>query len=169
MCDPMSALAMTGTAIQIGSTVMQHAEQETASVDNENAAREQAANSMRLLGLRQEQEKDGTVQTLYQMDLEARRADAMTRVAAGEAGVAGSSVDALLGDIERQRLMADAGIRKNSAAMQDQLNGEKKGVRATRKAQINSVAAPNPYATGIKIGGSVLDASAGAINRRKGT
>lgn len=157
MCDPVSALMGISTGISVGGQLIQHAEQEEAAKKNEASARSSARNSIGLLNLRQQQEERIGAQTIYQMDLEARRADAMTRVQSGEAGVSGASVDILLDDIERQRLMADSGVRANTKDTMDQLQQEKKVVKTNMKSQINSVAKPNPFATGIRIGGSVAD------------
>jgi hypothetical protein len=144
--------------------------QSNASTENANNANEAAKNSLGLLGLRAQQERRAAAATVFQQDLEARRADAATRVAAGEAGVAGASVDALIADIERQRLAAEAGVKANTEATLDQLAQERKVVRTNRNAQISAVPQPSPWATGIRIGGQVLEtATSYAQLRHKGT
>lgn len=166
MCEPTAIIAGIGLAIQVGGQIVGHVNAEDEAAKNERLANETAKNNMGLLNLRQQQELKGANQTVYQMDLEARKADAQTRVAAGEAGVAGASVDALLNDIERQRLNAETGIRSNAEDTVTQLQQEKKVVKTNRQSQINSVPAPNPWATGLKIGGSAVDAANSYYNTR---
>ncbi len=167
MCDPVSALMGISTAISVGGQLIQHAEQEEAAKKNEASARQSAANSIGLLTLRQQQERRAGAQTIYQMGLEAERAQAMNRVQAGESGVSGISVDLLTDDIERQRLMAEAGTRSNLKDTEDQLQQEKKVVKTNAQAQINSVPKPNPWATGLRIGGTVAE-GAGSYMRIRG-
>lgn len=54
--------------------------------------------------LRQSQEKEAASRELNKVAMEARAASSRATVAAGEAGVSGLSVDALLGEINRQEL-----------------------------------------------------------------
>jgi hypothetical protein len=56
------------------------------------------------LRLRQAQEKEAATRELAKVSMEARAASSRAVVAAGEAGVTGLSVDALLGEIRRQEL-----------------------------------------------------------------
>jgi hypothetical protein len=129
---------------------------------NDAIATAAAQNANTLLGLRAEQEQRAGVQTIYQMDLQARKADAQTRVMAGESGVAGASVDGLLADIERQRLMADQGTKSNTQNTLDQLAQQRKVIATTKQANIAQVSGSNPWATGLKIGGGFLSTAGDA-------
>lgn len=153
MCAPTSLITSALQLVQLG---VENQEANDRADKNEARVREASKNAFSLIGMRQQQEQMGAAQTIYQMDLEARKADAKTRVAAGESGVAGASIDALLADIERQRLMAASGTQKNADASVAQLQEEKKGVEASRKAQLESVQRPNPYLTGLKAGSIVI-------------
>lgn len=167
MCEPTAIIAGVGAVISIGGEIIGANEQQRKHEENSRQARESAKNATKLLGLRQMQEQKAAAQTIYQMDLEARTADAKTRVSAGESGVAGASIDALVADIERQRLMAEAGTRENAQGTVDQLNEEKKVVRSNSAAQVNSVASANPWATGLRIGGHTANAAASYASIRK--
>lgn len=170
MCDVAAVVAVAGLAINVASTVNQANEQNKASQDNAENARKTAQNNMGLLSLRQMQEAAAANQTIYQMDLEARKAKAQTAVSAGESGVAGTSVDLLLADIDRQQLQAQEGTKRNLEGTLSQLEQEKKVVSTNMQSQINSVPAANPWATGLKIGGAGVDAGTSYINlRSKGT
>lgn len=103
-------------------------------------------------------------------------ADAQSRVSAGAAGVKGASVDALLGDITRVEsaneltisddlTKAQGNIRSNLAMSEEQANLERQQAYVNRQNRINGVSnlqappAPNPWASALQIGGSVLDFS----------
>jgi hypothetical protein len=164
MCSPL-ALAAVPVVIETASAVMDHVEQQKKSEENQKSAEENARNSMRLIGMRQQQEQQAQAQTLFQQDMEARRADAANRVQAGEAGVAGASVDALLSDIQRQQLLADQSVVKQTDAQLAQDEELKKQVTAQKNQQIASVPRPNLAATGLRIGGSIAKGAAQYIDK----
>jgi hypothetical protein len=159
MCEP-TMIAAGASALTGGiSAIAGHNAEQDAYEKNKQAAEAAAKQSQRQLTLRQMQEEQAAKQSVFKADLEARMVDAQARVSAGESGVAGASVDAVLSDIERQRLMNTQNAEKNLQAVTEQLNQEKAGVRANAKSQINSVSKPNPWATALKIGGSTLEAA----------
>lgn len=114
-------------------------------------------------------------------------ADGQARVSAGAAGVAGSSVDALLGDIARTSDATQVGVTQELATSQGNINTNlvtaQRNIRSNlamsseqraleleqqvnqRQSRINSVTnlpvAPgaNPWATALQIGGAVVDFS----------
>jgi hypothetical protein len=106
----------------------------------------------------QEQEKGAA----EKMDTvrEAREAKATATVAAGEAGVSGLSVDALLAEFDGRAAAANDRTDQNTEWTLSQLNNEMKGIRANAEDRINSVqraAAPSFFNTGLKIAGVGLD------------
>ena len=111
MCDPISA---TAVAAAVGSNIAQFAgarqqakaqaayQAQAAAAERQRSLQEQT--SMRM---RQAQEQEATARELEQVSRKSREALSRARVSAGEAGVAGASVQALMDDYTRQ----EAGYR----------------------------------------------------------
>ena len=145
--------------MQTGSAVAQHQAQGKAAKANKKAAAEAMDVDFKLLGLRQQQEEDATALTIMEADRQARSVDAVARVAAGEAGVTGASVDALLGDIERDRAAFSQGSKQNLQATLEQLQMEKVGAKRKADDRAAGIASPSPWLTGMRIGGAAADAA----------
>ncbi|QXV74664.1 putative internal virion protein [Rhizobium phage RHEph21] len=164
MCDPLS---MIGFAIGAAQQVVSYQAEKTAAEQQNQLYRENAARAnqnardqmfqtqQRML---QEQEKgaDEKADTIR----EAREAKATATVAAGEAGVSGLSVDALLAEFDGRAATRNDRTDQNTEWTLNQLNNEMKGIRSNAEDRINSVqraAAPSFFNTGLKIAGVGLD------------
>lgn len=107
---------------------------------------------------RQGQESDAASANKFDYALEARSARATAEVAAGEAGVSGLSVEALLNDLSgRQGRFNDRTDQNRDMAL-DQIQAQKRGASRTARDRINSVAKPSLFDTGLRIAGAGLDA-----------
>jgi hypothetical protein len=121
-----------------------------------NSAAKQAAN----LQIQQDQLNTTQSETsqaldLQNKDIEASQARATARTSAGESGVTGNSVDALVNDYT----MAE-GRYRTGVAMQAGFNRQQAGMR-----QVGYMAdaaqrapAPSPFASVLRVGGTALDA-----------
>jgi len=158
MCEPASIIAGVGLVISVTAAIVDGVSKDEANKKAKEAAAESASNGTRLLTLRQMQEKQAAQQNMFFADLDARSADAQARVSAGESGVAGTSVDIILDDIERQRLMANEGMKTNVDGMIQQLSQEKNVVRSNAQNQVNATPPNNWGATGLRIGAAGADA-----------
>ncbi|KQV84348.1 hypothetical protein ASC90_02165 [Rhizobium sp. Root1220] len=128
---------------------------ENAARANQNARDQQFQTQQRML---QEQEK-GAAEKIDTMR-EAREAKATATVGAGEAGVSGLSVDALLAEFDGRAAAANDRVDQNTDWTMNQLNNEMKGIRSNAEDRINSVqrsATPSFFNTGLKIAGVGLD------------
>jgi len=104
------------------------------------AARDEYASTQnRLL-----QEREAAVQERTEASIEALSARSTARTAAGEAGVSGLSVDALLADYYAKEGRNSASIENNLSATQNYLIGEMDSIEARTQSQINSVPIPTP-------------------------
>ena len=74
-----------------------------------------------------------------QSQLDAMRAVERAKVAAGEAGVSGSTVDMLLNDYEAQRLRATTTINANLDNIEKQIELQKLGASSEAQSRINSI------------------------------
>jgi hypothetical protein len=150
-------LEAAASALKIGSAIAGHSAQAKAAKANKAAANLAFQNDVLQINTRENQEQDAATQTILSADRQARSVDARARVAAGAAGVAGASVDALLADIERDKLSFGATTNRNLGLTIQQLEEQKVGAAATRDNRIASTPAPNPLLTGLQIASAGLD------------
>ena len=87
--------------------------------------------------------------------LEGQQKKATALVSAGESGVSGNSVDALVNELEAGVLRGNTMTSRNFAV--DQLSAQRRldSNKRTAQSRINSVAQPNKLATGLQIAGTV--------------
>ena len=119
MCDPISIAAITAS---VGSSIAgyagqkQQAKQQAAfQAQSAAAERQRALQEQSSIRMRQAQEQEATARELEQVSRKSREALARARVSAGEAGVAGASVQALMDDYTRQ----EAGYRAATLRQQE--------------------------------------------------
>ncbi len=186
MCGPAAALpALTATemfmasmAMTIATTAMTYMQQSAQAEAQQAANNTQAEmnrrqvesanaamfNDAAQIQLRQRQEQEADSQKLQQAQTEAVQARAKERVAAGEAGVSGISLDAIMGDMVKREADYKTSVQTNSRATQDQLNLEMKGLEATANSRINSITPIKPVTqpsfldAGMRIVGGGMDA-----------
>src|SRR5690242_19155776 len=101
-------LAGASLAVGIGKDMAAKAAAEKQAAAVAKAAIASQNESFRQLDLQESQQVDAEAQTLGEINRQALSLDALSRVSAGESGVAGASVDAVANDI-----VAQAGIAKN--------------------------------------------------------
>jgi hypothetical protein len=152
----------------IGATgsVAQHSAQNKAAAANKREALRAQREASKDISLLQVQQQDATARTIYEADRSARSSQALARVSAGEAGVAGASVEALLGDIDRQLGEFQSTEQRNLDMALDQLQREKISGRQVAQSRIAAVPRGNNLALGISLAGAGLEFWAGQINRQ---
>jgi len=132
-------------------------------LQNAQLAQESYLQQAQQLNLRQQQEDEKTSQSIQQTRLEAAQARATTRVAAGESGVAGLSVDNLLRDFYRQEDVFNESVRRNRDFSRLQTQEDIKGLQAQAQGRTASVrpytpepvVRPNLLGTALQIVGDV--------------
>jgi hypothetical protein len=107
--------------------------------ENYKLATESADLQQKQLQARAVQEGEKASQEQQAVSLDAARARATARTAAGESGVAGLSLDALLSDFTRSEAMYRDTSNRNLQGVREQLGYEAEGVRATSRGQINAI------------------------------
>jgi len=119
MCLPLAAI---GAIAGAGSSLLgyagqrQQAKQQAAyQAQSAAAERQRALQEQTSIRMRQAQEQEATARELEQVSRKSQEALARARVSAGEAGVAGASVQALMDDYTRQ----EAGYRSALARQQE--------------------------------------------------
>lgn len=156
MCEP-TALAIGSFALTAGGEIASHKGQRKAAKENKRAALADLRIQQHDLSLRQQEEQAASAREIDQARRQGREARSFGLATAAEAGVAGLSVDALLGDILRDEVSAVETLETNTTITLDQLQRMKAGAAATAQSNINAVQGPSVGATALRIGGSALD------------
>lgn len=117
------------------------------------------------------QERAAASQEAQRLNVDAAKGRATAATAAGESGVAGLSVDALIADFYGQEGRYERTLTNNLQMQEGYLVGEMDATKAQATSRINSVdqGTPPSFAeAAIRIGSSALD-SFGTYNRMKTT
>lgn len=170
MCEPVS-LAIASFAVSAASTVSGYMAQSQAA-DQQNALYEANRKNAiaahedtnRALTNRQSQEMDAAAAEKFDVALDAKKARATNVVAAGEAGVSGLSVEALLREFSGREARYVDRVDENLDMSMAQLQDEKRASGFRTVDRINSVqraVKPSFLDAGLKIAGAGLDAYTG--------
>lgn len=166
MCDPVTALAVGSLVVQGASAIEKNrAQKKQAQATRANAATAEELNTQAITA-REGQTEQAASQSILTTDRQARGAEASVAASAGEANVAGHSVDALMGSIGAQAGEANTttDINEQDTLAQDQL--EKRGVKAQQLNEDSNAPFPSDFATGLQIGGAVLNTGSSLYNYR---
>lgn len=168
MCDPVSiGVASAGLAVSVTGDILKAKAEKNQAKQTVASAKLASVEEVNQLSLRENQEQDAAGQSILQADRAARLNDATARVSAGEAGVAGASVDALLNDIQRQNDEFKTNTNINLQNDVGQIEEQKRAARVDAQNRINSVPFPSSLATGLQIGGDVLGAVTPLLIRKR--
>ena len=103
MCDPISiGLGVLSSVSQVQGQRQMAKAQEQAQANASKAERQRYLQEVSSMRVQQGQEQVAAAQRINESARKAREARATARVSAGEAGVAGLSVDALINDLTRE-------------------------------------------------------------------
>jgi hypothetical protein len=121
-------------------------------------ARASFINQTNLANLRSTQESEAASTELTANAKDAAKARATARVSAGEAGVSGVSVDALINDFYDQEAGYSEGVKRNLQLGREQTQADLMGMRSNAQDRSLSLrqplqARPSYFATGLNIAG----------------
>lgn len=164
MCYPV-AIALAGLALTAATTAYSYNEQSKATKAQNEFNQEAADEGSKLANesfkqqasavqLRQTQEADAVTQAKTENAKKAAQARATARVAAGEAGVSGLSVDALMNEYSRQEADQNSALTDNLASTNSQLQSDLGGIRAN--ALDRSLSLRRPGVNGPSAGAAAL-------------
>lgn len=128
---------------------------------NADIANRAAIQNYAALNQREIEQRAAAAQAIGQVSAQAKQAAGTARVAAGEAGVGGVSVDALLGDFERQQLAYTSSTLRNEKFAALQLASEKDAIHSQTEGRILSalpqpVQKPDFFGAALRIGTDLL-------------
>lgn len=122
--------------------------------DNARDANKAAENQYAALQHRSIQERNAAEQKLFDSNIDALKSRSQARTAAGDAGVTGLSVNALLGDLWSQQSRRDDATMQNYQTARDDAYARMDEVKAQTTSRINSVQrAKSPSILPFLIGG----------------
>lgn len=151
--DP-TTLALMGFALNVGGKIFGHNAQNRAAEVNHREARAAETRQINDVNLRAIQEHEAAAQ---QIDVAARQtttALASARLSAGEAGVTGASVDALLNTVSADGARAASDVKLNEQNTMQQLERQKAGISAEADSRVNGVPKSSPLALALGIAGA---------------
>jgi hypothetical protein len=158
MCDPVSATAAIGLALNVGSAVLDHKAQNKQA----NAVKASALESLKLqnneLSIREVQERIAGAQQIEQGNREVQAASGDIKASAAARGIGGLSLDLLLGDVVAQGARFKTSVDQNTEASVSQLERGKDEALAEAHARIAGAPKASNLATGLKIGAAGLNA-----------
>lgn len=158
MCEPTTILAIASVASTVASVSAQSqaASAQTAANQRqyENTMRARAAN-LNQTNLMQQQEREAGSQKLEQNNLAARAAESTATVSAGENGISGLSVDALMSDLGTKQNRFNSSVVTNYDNSSMAIANQRENVDINAASQINSLktpAMPDYFGAALRIG-----------------
>lgn len=161
MCGPLAVMA----AMTVASTVAQTYQQKQAANAQDDANKRQYdatmqayANNVNQTNLMQSQEHDAAVAKMTENNMAAQKAMSTAAVSAGESGVSGLSVDALLSDLAGQRDRYNDSVEHNYQNASMAIANQRQNVHANAASQINQLRTPQQpdyIGAGLRIGQAV--------------
>ena len=163
MCEPTTILAIASVA----STVASVSAQQEAASQQEQANQRQYENSMRAMAANVNQtnaehmqQREGSIQKLEENNMSARAAKATATTAAGESGISGLSVDALLSDLSGKQGRYTNSVTTNYENAEMAINNQRENIGINAASQINSLKtpqAPDYVGAALRIGNTAYD------------
>ncbi|WP_322996964.1 hypothetical protein [Castellaniella sp.] len=148
------ALSVAGSVAGYSAAKQQADAQNQMYRDNARDANDAAENQYSALQHRALQERNAAGQKLFQSNIDGLKARSEARTSAGEAGVSGLSVNALLGDLWSQQARRDDATMQNFETARDDAYAQMDQVKAGTQSRINSVQrAASPSILPFLIGG----------------
>jgi hypothetical protein len=163
LCNPIF-LTAASLAIGTASAVTGYMGQSRMADQNAEEARRAAVTNYAYTQNRISQERAAAIGQKTETAIEAMKARSTAKVAAGEAGVVGLSVDHLMNDFAGRQGRYNDSVDTNFQMQRDYLVGEMEGQRAQAQRQINSVPKPSFLDTSLRILGVGASAATGYYN-----
>lgn len=134
------------TALSIGRSFMDYVDKQNKASQQEalhqsNRLRAVQARDLKIqsLNTRLTQEAEAASATKLEAEIAALKKQERAVVAAGEAGVAGNSVDILIDSFEAQKLRGDTVVNSNVRAIENEIALQRRGADAESEQRVNSV------------------------------
>ena len=163
MCEPTTILAIASVAATAASVNAQ----QVAEKQQEQTNRRQYENSMKAMAANVNQtnaehmqQREASVQKLQENNMAATAAKATATTAAGEIGISGLSVDALLSDLSGKQGRYTDSVTTNYQNAEMAINNQRENIGINASSQINSLKtpqAPDYVGAALRIGTTAYD------------
>lgn len=160
MCEPTTLMALQVATAAAGVVAQQQAASAQTAANYrqyDNTMRARAAN-LNQANLEMSQEREASMQKIEENNLAARAATSKARVGAGEAGVSGLSVDALLSDLGTKQNRYNSSVVTNYDRAMGAIENQRQNIGTNAASQINSLktpAMPDYFSAGLRIGNAI--------------
>ena len=159
MCHP--ALIIAGGAMSVAGTVMGHNSQSKAFDENAKAAHAAKVEEDRMAQEDSAVADTAAVQEKIDRGLEGMKSSATALTSAGESGVSGNSIDALMNELDASVLRGNTTTTQNLELSQRGTQRQLASNKRSAQSRINSVAKPSKAASALSIAATVAS-TAGA-------
>lgn len=156
MCA-FAPIALASLALSAGGAIADYSAKGRAAAKNKTAALEEQTRTLNSLSLRQSEETDSAAHETENATRQTATLQGQANLSAAESGIAGNSVTALMGELERQRGLYTDNIAENLSRTMRQLQMEKLGVVAQTKNRITQAPAPSPFSLALRLGGQAFE------------
>lgn len=156
-----------GLAITAASTLASLEQQRQAANAQDEYNQRQRQNTIKAMNdnmaqieLAKQQASEQAGQKIFENDLQARKAQATAKVSAGESGIGGLSVDALLAELDGSRSRYDQSVKSNLDDTVTNLNSQRTNINNSAISAVNQLrtpAAPDYIGAALRIGSSVAN------------
>lgn len=163
MCDPMTGMLVLTTA----ATAMQVNQQQIAASQQEQSNQRQYENSMKAMAANVNQtnaehmqQREAAMQKIDENNMQARAASATAQTSAGENGISGMSVDALLSDLGNRQQRFNSSVTTNYENAEQAINNQRENIGIDAASQINNLktpAMPDYAGAALRIGTAAYD------------
>jgi hypothetical protein len=157
MCGPL-LIPLVTLAISAAGTAMSYSQQASQAKKQEQAIRADQENRYAAMAEKNNQTVRQEAGALLEVRRQQQREAASARVASGEAGVTGVSMDSILNDTFMQAGFESSRIIADTQARLKQNELEAKGIASQSESAYNSINRPSAVAAGLQIAGSALKA-----------
>jgi hypothetical protein len=168
MCEPLTiasaAMGIMGTAVQYQEGKANAKAQSAVNKQNYETTMQAYRDNHAELQYQNQQEWSSAQSQATQSALETRQVESRAKVAAGESGIMGASVDALIREIGSQGATNQGNIYTNFLSENRAIGGQMRNERnqtATTVSGLGKVRGPNAWAAGLQIGSQALGAYSG--------
>ena len=157
MCEPTTIMMGIGLALSAATAVMSHSAQADQAKKQEQAVRANQEAQYAAMAERNKQTVQQEAGALLEVKRQQQREAAAARVASGEAGVTGVSMDSILNDTFMQAGFESSRVMQDTENQLKQNELEAKGIASQSESAFNSINRPNAVATGLQIAGSAVN------------
>lgn len=172
MCEPTTALLVMSAASAAAGVYGQQQQVNAQNAYNEQQAKntmEAYRANLAQTNLMQSQEHAAATQKINENNRAAEAAKAKALVSAGESGISGLSVDALLADLSGEQSRYNESVNQNYQNASMAIDNQRTNVRVNAASQINSLKTPQSpdyLGAALRIGQSYYDYKNPRVNTR---